>query len=68
MMVAEIFFKTEEFFQSQQRKDEGWDEKDTFVKMSPLAAFASQSLCSPAQGSPLLLLWMLMSYSREQMP
>lgn len=45
----------------------GWDEKDTFVKMSPLAEFASQSLCSPAQSSSLLLLRMLMSYSGEQM-
>lgn len=26
-----------------------------------------QSLCSPAQGSSLLLLWRLLSYSREQM-
>lgn len=35
--------------------------------MSALAEFASQSLCSPAQGPSLLLLWMLMSYSGEQM-
>lgn len=61
-MDAEKFFKT-----CQKRKDVGCNEKDTFVKMSPLAALAFQSLCSLAQGFPLHLLWMLMSYSREQM-
>lgn len=52
---------------SRHGKDVGWDEEDTFVETSPLAAFASRSLCSLAQGSSLLLLWKLMSYSREQM-